>query len=232
MTAINVIKVGGSILEPAPTPALLAALSQLGRGQKLVLVHGGGKTLTALQARLGQKSEFRAGLRVTDPAVLAAAVMAFAGTVNTSLVTALQGAGFRAVGLTGADAAGITAAPVPELGAVGNVTAVQPDLLRTLLDAGYTPVLASLALGPDGGLLNVNADQFAAAVAAALGAERLLFLTDVDGVWDAAGQPLRLASLDELRALALSGALRGGMLPKAEACGAALAAGVRRVEII
>ncbi|MGH9486246.1 MAG: acetylglutamate kinase [Terriglobales bacterium] len=229
----TVVKLGGSVLEPWPAPEMLAALVRLARGGEVAVVHGGGKALTALLHRLGLGSEFRKGLRVTDAATLDAAVMALAGTVNTRLVAALNAAGVCAVGLTGADAVAVQAERQAELGAVGVITAAAARLWRTLLDAGYTPVLASLAVAPHSAdLLNVNADQFAAAVAAALGAERLIFCTDVEGVLDGSGAPLHAATLDELRALAAAGALRGGMLPKAAACAAALEAGVAEVAII
>ncbi|MGH9484116.1 MAG: hypothetical protein ACRD1F_03595, partial [Terriglobales bacterium] len=247
---MTVIKVGGSILEPAPTNALITALLHHAQAGPLAIVHGGGKTLTALLAKLAIAAEFRKGLRVTSAETLGAAVMALAGTVNTALTAALNAAGIRAVGLTGCDAACVRAQPIPELGAVGAITAADPRLLRSLLDAGFTPVLASLALqqgsaatgplgrvrsGPGGAdqreasgaeppaktgcaCLNVNADQFAAAIAAALGAQKLLFLTDVDGVLDAAGHTLPQASLTDLSVLAAAGALHGGMLPKTAAC--------------
>jgi len=230
-----VVKLGGSILEPAPAAGLLAALARArAAGAELVLVHGGGKALNGLLARLGVESEFRQGLRVTSAATLRAAVMAFAGEVNTQLVGGLNAAGVRAVGLTGLDGECVRArAEQPELGAVGTVTAVQAGLLRTLLGAGYTPVLAPLASDGAGGALNVNADQFAAAVAAAWGAERLLFATDVAGVLDGAGAPLAQVTLAELEAMAAGRAISGGMLPKADACRLALrAAAATRVEIL
>ncbi|HVA63285.1 MAG TPA: acetylglutamate kinase [Terriglobales bacterium] len=231
----TVLKLGGSILEPAPSAALVAAIARArAAGEELVLVHGGGKALSGLLARLGVASEFRQGLRVTSAATLRAAVMAFAGEVNTQLVGGLNAAGVRAVGLTGLDAGCVQArAEQPELGAVGTVTAVDAALLRALLAAGYTPVLAPLASDGAGGALNVNADQFAAALAAAWGARRLLFATDVAGVLDAQGAPLAQVTLAELEAMAANRALSGGMLPKADACRIALrAAAATRVEIL
>lgn len=229
----TVIKVGGSILEPNPVRELIAALAQQVEAGPVVVVHGGGKTLTALLARLGIASEFRDGLRVTSGEALQAAVMAFAGSVNTALVAALNAAGIRAVGLTGCDAGCVRAVAQAGLGAVGGTASADATLLRSLLASGFTPVLASLALDAAGaGILNVNADQFAAAIAAALGAERLLFLTDVNGVLDTRGQTVPQATLAELRTLAMSGALHGGMLPKTAACVTALEAGVREVSIL
>lgn len=231
---VTVVKIGGSILEPAPQPALVEAVARAGqRGERWVLVHGGGKALTALLERLGVASEFRQGLRVTPPAALQAAVMALAGEVNTSLVAALNAGGVAAVGLTGLDAGCVRARPAGgELGAVGLDPQAQSGLLRPLLDAGYTPVIASLASDGAGGVLNVNADLFAAAIAGACGAARLLFATDVAGVLDSTGAALATASVADLTALRGAGVLRGGMLPKADACTAALEAGVDEVHIL
>ena len=231
---IAVVKVGGSTLEPEPAPALMAALARArAAGAQVLLVHGGGKALTGLSQRLGLATQFHRGLRVTDAPTLEAAVMALGGAVNTRLVGALQAAGVAAAGLTGLDGGSVLARVVaPALGAVGEVTSVNPGLWRLLLDRGFTPVVASLASDGAGGVLNINADLFAAAAAAALAAERVLFLTDVEGVLDAAGARLEIAALGALEAMAAAGALSGGMLPKADACRAALAGGAARVEIL
>lgn len=229
----TVIKLGGSLLEPQASPVLIAALARVARQTDLVLVHGGGKALSALLRRLDTPTEFRQGLRVTTPAVLEAALMALAGETNTGLVAALHAAGLRAVGLTGCDAGLLRARRIPELGAVGGEPAADAALCRTLLGAGYTPVIASLGMDVENAaILNINADQAAAAVATALGAARLIFLTDVDGILDVAGRTIPEASLADLEALTASGALHGGMLPKAAACRAALQAGVAQVTIV
>ena len=230
----TVLKLGGSILEPEPQPGMMAAIAAAhAAGERLAVVHGGGKALTALLGRLGVATEFRRGLRVTTPATLAAAVMALAGEVNTKLVAALNAAGVPAVGLTGMDAGAVRAeAADPELGAVGAVTGAEARLWQGLMALGYVPVLAPLASDGRGGLLNVNADQFAAAAAGALGAARLLFVTDVEGVLDDAGRPLATASLAALAQLTRAGTLHGGMLPKSDACRSALGAGVGAVRIV
>lgn len=235
---ITVVKLGGSILEegggPAPDPGLIAALARArAAGQALVLVHGGGKTLTRLLERLGVATRFEQGLRVTDPATLRAAVMAFAGEVSTALVQALQAAGVPAVGLSGVDGESVRGRRErAELGAVGTIEQCDPRLWRALLAAGYLPVVASLMSEAQGGVLNVNADQLAAAAAAALDAARLVYVTDVPGVLTADGRVLPRLTPGALQAMAARGELRGGMLPKAEACRTALAAGVGRVDII
>ena len=231
---ITVLKIGGSVLEPEPSPALMAAVARaIAAGEELVVVHGGGKALSGLLKRLGVETVFQNGLRVTDAETLRAAVMAFAGEVNTRLVGALNRAGARAVGLTGLDGGAVVArVERPELGAVGAVSAVDPAPLRALLEAGFTPTLAPLASDGAGGALNVNADQFAAALAGALGARRMLFVTDVPGVLDGAGAAIPEISLAGREAMAAGGAIHGGMLPKADACRAALAGGAGEVHII
>jgi acetylglutamate kinase len=230
----TLLKLGGSILEPEPQPAMMRAIAAAhAAGERLALVHGGGKALTALLARLGVATEFRGGLRVTTPETLQAAVMALAGEVNTKLTAALVAAGVPAVGLSGVDAGAVRARiDDPELGAVGAVAQAEARLWQGLMAMGYVPVIASIAGDGRGGLLNVNADQFAAAAAGALGAARLLFVTDVEGVLDAQGAPLAAATLAGLARLGAAGALHGGMLPKADACRAALQAGVGAVRIV
>lgn len=248
---LTVLKLGGSILDggagvpPAADPlaALAAAVARRARqGESLCLVHGGGAALTAFLAQQQIPSRFHRGLRVTDAATLEAAVMILAGTVNKRLTTALNralaaaGAPARAVGLCGLDGDCITAAPAdPALGLVGEIPGEgaggDPRLLRALLAAGFVPVLASIAAGPEGPL-NVNADSFAAACAARLGAARLSFVTDVPGVLDAAGGVVPALAVTELAAWSADGRVRGGMLPKLAACRQALEGGVGRVEVI
>lgn len=256
----TIVKIGGSVLDPAPSPALADAVA--GRylaGERLCLVHGGGKALTATLERLRIPSRFEGGLRVTDEETLAAAAMVLAGLVNKRLVAALnrallgQGERAAAVGLSGVDGGSVLAAPLrPALGFVGEVVAPPADapagpfLVAELLDLGWLPVLASLAsraqppakpgaqppAESETAMLNVNADAFAAGCAAQLRADRLVFLTDVPGVLDASGATIPRLDLDQMEALRQSGAAAGGMLPKLAACRAALAAGVGRVEII
>ncbi|HXR97093.1 MAG TPA: acetylglutamate kinase [Terriglobales bacterium] len=228
-----VVKLGGSILEPVPAASLIEALARAAaNGHQVVIVHGGGKALSALLRRLGIETRFVRGLRVTDTETLRAAVMALAGEVNTTLVGALNRAGVRAVGLTGLDGACVRArVDRPELGAVGAVSACAPELWLGLLATGFVPTLASIASDGAGGVLNVNADQFAAACAAALGADALVFTTDVPGILGGDGVLPRV-TLAELDAMTATGGLHGGMLPKADACRMALAAGVARVIVV
>lgn len=246
---LTVLKLGGSILDlaredgPTGEAAALSALARavagrVARGESLCLVHGGGAALTAYLAQKAIPSQFHHGLRVTDSATLEAAVMVLAGGINKRLTGALNralaaaGARARAVGLCGLDGECIAARRgEPALGYVGQVNGGDPRLLRALLAADFVPVLASIAAGPEGPL-NVNADSFAAACAAQLGASRLSFITDVPGVLDGRGGVVPTLAVGELAAWSAEGRARGGMLPKLAACRQALESGVGRVEVI
>lgn len=228
------IKLGGTLLDSPDTCASVArqVATAVAQGHQAVVVHGGGKQLTRRLAAQGIESRFVNGFRVTTPETLDAVVQVLAGQVNLDLVSALQRAAARAVGLTGADAGLVQAVQLsPELGAVGRVERVRPELLDLLAGQGYLPVVACLAAGAQGEVFNVNADQMAAACAAAFRADRLIFLTDVEGVLDA-DQRL-LPELDSARAeqLIAGGVAKGGMEAKLRACIAALRQGVPVVHI-
>src|SRR5262249_19079727 len=150
--------------------------------QPLVVVHGGGDSVTRLQSRLGLEPRFELGRRVTSDAEVEVVEMVLSGTVNSALVRALESAGRSAGGGTGPDAGLGRGGPIPGLGNAAVPREVDPKLLRVLLDAGYTPVVSPVAVDDSGQPLNVNADESAAAIAVALGATRLLLLSDVDGV--------------------------------------------------
>jgi len=210
-------------------------VAALAREHQVAVVHGGGAALTRLLARLGKKSEFAGGLRVTDAETRDLALMVLAGGVNKQLVAELALLGCSAVGLCGGDAAIFRARKRPpnghDLGFVGDVCDPDPRFLRALWQQGCIPVVASLALGHDGEYYNVNADQMAAACAAAVGADALVFLTDVPGVKDGFGVVMNSLCVSQIPALVASQVIAGGMLPKLEACSAALAQGVGRVLI-
>jgi acetylglutamate kinase len=233
-----VVKLGGSLLEnDAARAAVVSAIARRWRaGERIVLVHGGGKRIDAELAARGIPRRIHEGLRVTDAPTLEVVVAVLSGPVNAGLVRELATCGADAVGLCAADGALLGADVHPpvagvHLGFVGTVISVNPRWLETLLAAGRLPVVAPLASGPDGGPLNVNADAAAAAIAAAIGARRLLFLTDVEGVADEAGRLLpRLAPPEVLRLLD-GPAISGGMRPKLAACLAAARAGVREIVI-
>lgn len=232
MANVTVVKIGGSTLGANDTS--LEDLAALWReGERLVVVHGGGAILSEWLRVHGVESRFVRGLRVTDRAAIDVAVAVFAGVVNTELVARLDSLGARALGLSGVDGAIIRAERFdPELGYVGRVREVDRAQIETLLDAGYLPVIASLAVEVQGELLlaqplNVNADTVAGDVAAALEAERLVFLTDVPGVLDARGEVVRRLSRGTALELIESGVAQGGMIPKLEAALVAAAAGAR-----
>ena len=205
-------------------------------GMLPVVVHGGGPQIGELLARLGKVTEFRDGMRVTDAETLEIARMVLVGKVNREIVSAVNVHGALAVGLSGEDAKLITAvARRAELGFVGDVEVVAPEILERLLAQGLIPVVATIGTDDSGQAYNINADAVAGAIAAALRAEKLVFLTDVAGLRADPEDPaslLRTVSADELQAMIASGAAAGGMVPKADACIRALQAGVRRAHIL
>ena len=220
----TVIKIGGSTLgEHDTTVQDLAALQRSGINP--VVVHGGGKVISEWMTRQGVRPVFKDGLRVTDEEGLKIVVAVLAGLVNKELVVSLSGAGARAVGVSGADG-GILKARIknPDLGYVGTVTDVDPSPLLALLAQGCIPVLAPVAVGVSdepgrpGFLLNVNADTAAGEVARALGAERLIILTDVEGVLDGSRRLIPRLTRRQAEELINSTVVAGGMIPKIEAC--------------
>lgn len=232
MDGVRVVKVGGAVVVDAARRAQLAS-RLAAAGVPFVLVHGGGPMIDAWSERVGLPVEHRDGLRVTTPEGLEVAEMVLAGGVNTSLVSALLDAGVEAVGLSGVDGSMIVAelAADGRLGRVGRVREVRTEVLRALLATGRTPVVAPISRdGAGGGRLNVNADEAAVAVAAALDACELLFITDVSAVHDGAGARPSL-SAQEARRLVAGGVARDGMAVKLDAACDALAAGVRAVRI-
>jgi len=229
------IKLGGTLLDSAELRARIAEQIATAAGRaalEIVVVHGGGKQMTRYLAERGIESRFSNGLRITTPETLDAVLKVFAGSVNHELVASLNRAGALAVGLSGIDALLAEAEPMsPELGAVGRVFASNAALLQLLTANRYLPVVACVAGDRQGRIYNVNADQMAVACAGAFGAAQLIFLTDVAGVRDAAGQVLPvLTAVDGARLIA-SGAATGGMQAKLESAMNALSSGVSEVLI-
>lgn len=226
-----VVKLGGRSLEaPGASRELAAELARLSGGS--LLVHGGGREVTKWCARLGIAPRFLDGLRVTDPDTLAVAVAVLAGLANKRLVAALQVAGVDAVGLSALDGGTVEVArhaDASRLGAVGQVVAVHPQLLETLLAQGRTPVLASIGAAGEQ-LLNVNADDLAAGLAGALQARALLLLSDTPGLKLDGRVVARLDGREIAAALAHPD-VKDGMRPKLRAAAAAIAAGAQRVVI-
>lgn len=234
-----VIKIGGAALEDPAHAAVvaqdLALLSLV--GIRLVVVHGGGPQVSAAMERAGLESTFVGGLRVTDEDAIAIVQQVLVGGINQDLVAGLCSAGLKAVGLSGIDGAAITARKTSgpdgeDIGRVGEVEHVDATLLETLLDDGFTPVVASIAADAEG-TLNLNADVAAGAVAAATGAAKLVYLTNVEGLYADLGDSGSLMpelKSDDLKAM-IPG-LSDGMRPKARSAVSALEAGVGKVHIL
>ena len=233
-----VVKYGGSALgaEAATDTTLqdVAALRMV--GVRVVLVHGGGKHITALLDKLQVPTRFKNGYRYTDQAVLETAEMALSAQVNKAIVSRLSQLEVSAVGLSGKDGGLLTAVEKdPALGRVGSITRVEPRILQTLLDGDFLPVVSPIAAGEDGGGFNCNADDAARAVAAALGADKLIFLTDTAGVLiDSHNSKTAVPHMDVKRAEELidTGLIAGGMVPKVRGCIQAIRAGVGEVSIL
>jgi acetylglutamate kinase len=228
------VKLGGTLLDAPDSRDALAAQIAAARagGAEIVVVHGGGKQMTRYLAERGVPSRFVDGLRVTGPETIDAVLKVFAGTVNHELVASLNRAGALAVGLSGIDALLAEAIQMdPVLGAVGRVVRSNPALLDVLSANGFLPVVACVAGDRQGNIYNVNADQMAVACAAAFGAAQLVFLTDVEGVRDAAGQSRPVLSPEDCRGLIAGGIATGGMQAKLNAALAALEGGVAQVRI-
>jgi acetylglutamate kinase len=227
------VKLGGTLLEHEESRVSLAAqLAVVAGNQSLVVVHGGGKQVTKYLEERGVSSSFVNGLRVSDDAVMDAVTKVIAGTVNHQLVSALIGAGMRAVGLSGSDGP-ITIAEQwdPLLGHVGRPVRTDGRLFELLVEAGYIPAVACVAADEQGRMLNVNADQMAVSCANGWGATMLLFLTDVPGVKGDTGEVISRLSVEQSRALIQSGIARGGMQAKLEAAEVAIEHGVPEVVI-
>jgi acetylglutamate kinase len=205
-------------------------------GMRPVVVHGGGPQISDLMARLGKVPEFRDGLRVTDAETVDIARMVLRGQVNPSIVSALNIHGPIAVGVSGEDAGLIRAtARSPELGFVGDVGDVNPALLERLLNEELIPVVATIGADLAGQAYNINADTVAGVLAEALGAEKLVYLTDIEGLRRDVDDPsslLRQTTAAELEALMADGSLTGGMIPKVASCVRAVRGGVRRAHIL
>jgi acetylglutamate kinase len=228
------VKLGGTLLDAAESRNRLASeiSSAVNQDLQVVVVHGGGKQMTRYLADRGVESRFINGLRVTTPEVLDAVVKVLAGSVNQELVAALVACGASAVGLTGMDALLTEARPISEeLGLAGNPVRSDPRLLQTLIEFQYLPVLACVAGNREGHFFNVNADQMAVSVAGALKVDKLLFLTDVDGVRGQDNQICPELSLDKCRMLIANGIATGGMRAKLESAAKALEGGIAEVVI-
>jgi len=216
---VVVVKVGGNAIEKAKDETLLDVVLLRYVGMLPVLVHGGGPEITAMSERLGLTPAFKNGLRVTDEKTMEVVKMVLTGKVSPDLVASLNRLGGQAVGMSGEDGPCIIAEPVaPDMGFVGKVVQVNSEPITALLSRGYVPVIASIGLGYDGHAYNINADTVAAEIAVALGAAKLILLTDVPGVLGHDGGVVAVLSRDDARRRIDSGEVTGGMIPKLEAC--------------
>ena len=228
---IVVVKYGGNALagssdvDAASTFARDIALMHA-VGIKPVVVHGGGPQISALMERLGKKPEFRNGLRVTDQETIEIASMVLLGTVNPQLVSAINVHGARAVGVSGQDAGLLQVTQRdPGLGFVGDIHHVDPTVLLSAINDNAVPVVATIGCDASGQAYNVNADTAAAAIAVALGAEKLIYLTDIEGLRAVKDDPsslVRKATASQIAAMLKTGSIDGGMIPKMESCVSAL----------
>jgi acetylglutamate kinase len=216
---VVVIKVGGNAIEQAKDETLLDIVLLRYVGMQPVLVHGGGPEITAMSERLGLKAEFKNGLRITDEKTMEIVKMVLTGKVNPDIVGAINRLGGQAVGMSGEDGPSIIAEPLGEdMGFVGRVTQINGEPITALLGRGYIPVIASIGLGYDGHAYNINADTVAAEIAVALGAAKMILLTDVAGVLGVGGDVVPVLSREDARNRIEAGEVTGGMIPKLEAC--------------
>ena len=215
-------------------------------GVNPVVIHGGGPQIGALLEKVGIKSEFQGGLRVTDKDTMQIVEMVLAGSINKQIVASINAQGGKAVGISGKDAnlMGVrklrkqvsnpdsNIMKVVDLGFVGEPTHVDPDIVEVMIGSDLIPVIAPLGVGSDGETYNVNADTFAGAVASELRAKRLLLLTDVEGVLDKQGKLVAQLTIEEAQTLIKDGTISGGMIPKIESCMSVVQSGVEAVVII
>lgn len=243
-----VIKYGGNaMVDPALKSSFARDVVLMKHvGINPVIVHGGGPQIGALLTRLGKESRFVEGMRVTDRDTMDVVQMVLGGLVNQEIVNLINHQGGRAIGLTGKDGGLIRArrmtitrtTPVPEepeiidLGHVGEVSAIEPAVVRMLEQGNFIPVIAPLGVGEDGTAYNINADLVAGKIAAVLAAEKLILMTNVKGVLDARGQLLKTLTAAQADALIAAGAIHGGMLPKVRCALDSVRSGVRSVHVI
>jgi len=227
-----VIKFGGSLASnKTALVKLIAEISKLSKNSAVVLVHGGGPEINFWSQKIGLKPKFANGLRFTDKATLEIVEMVLSGKINKMLVSLLNATGVKAVGLSAKDANMVVCKKIPGLGLSGEPVKTDPLVLNTLLNAGFIPVISSVACGKKHETLNVNADSIAMAVAIVLKANKLIFLTDVPGVFDNNKRTIGLISSGMQNKLIKEGVITGGMIPKIQACASAVKKGIDEVWI-
>ena len=244
-----IVKIGGNVAEDdkglnsfCEEVALCAQV-----GIKVVMIHGGGKQASALSEKLGIEPKIVSGRRVTDDKTLDVVKMTFAGKINTEILSCLRRSGVEAVGISGVDGGVISARRRPptevrdsatgesqmvDFGHVGDIDSIDVKLLQTLLESDFIPVVASLGADAEGNVLNINADTVASRICEAIGAEKLILVSDVDGILDAEGKLINRVTVPEVHDLIQSGVINGGMVPKAQAILNVLKGDVHSVHII
>jgi acetylglutamate kinase len=245
---IYVIKIGGEIISHKNClQNLLQAITTLPSNIRVVFVHGGGQQATELDKKLGNEPQIINGRRITDAHTLETLKMVFAGKINIEILSMLQAMGIDAVGLSGVDANMISVnrrgiqtvinkdtgneQPI-DFGFVGDIVAIQPQLLITLLENKFIPVIAPLAADPAGVIYNVNADTVASSLALSLQAEKLIMISNVNGIYDVNGKLFQHLNCQQARSLIQDGTITGGMIPKVESLMAAMQSGMRSAHII
>jgi acetylglutamate kinase len=238
---IVVVKYGGNALAGSSEDDALNLFAQdivlmHSVGIKPVVVHGGGPQINSLLDRLGLKSEFVGGLRVTDDETMKVVQMVLSGQVNPQIVAAINTFGNIAVGVAGGDAGLIRAVQRdPKLGRVGDIDRINPAVVQGLLDEGFVPVISTIGADANGDALNINADTVAGAIAESLGAEKIIYLTDIEGLRatvDDASSLIQRIGVSDLAALVADGTIAGGMIPKVQSCVQAVKGGVKRAHIL
>jgi acetylglutamate kinase len=229
---VTVIKIGGSLLEENHFPKLVKALVPILKSGKNVVVHGGGKAVSAMSEKLGLKPRFVNGRRFTDSATMEVVEMVLSGRVNPYFVSRLKMAGIPALGFSGRHGGLVRSKPVKSLGLVGLPDLVRVDLISKILKAGFVPVFASVSEDKKGRALNVNADEMASAIASGVKAARLILFTDVPGVLDKNGKTIPLITPAIAERLAADGTISGGMIPKIRSAIGALKSGVGEIWIL
>mgnify|MGYP006280677843 FL=1 len=238
---VMVVKYGGNALAGASESDALELFAKdivlmYSVGIKPIVVHGGGPQISDLMKKLGKETEFRNGLRVTDAETVSIAQMVLMGQVNPQIVAAINVHGALAVGMSGVDAGLIKAQAIdPDLGYVGEVTSVNAEIINSLLDDNLIPVLATIGVDDSGQTYNINADTVAGAVAEAVGAEKIIYLTDIEGLRKVVDDPsslIRQITSGELSQLITNGVIAGGMIPKVASCISAVDSGVARAHIL
>ncbi|MDR2399861.1 MAG: acetylglutamate kinase [Endomicrobium sp.] len=232
MKSLTVVKFGGSLIRnPQAQAKFLKELAVISQRQRIILVHGGSPEINSMLEKFSVKSKFVNGLRYTDSNALDVVELALSGKVNRIITTGLIKNGASAVGISGKDGKSVICKQVKELGLVGEPIKVNKKLIEILIDSDFLPVIASIASDAKGNVMNVNADVLAAAIAVAFKAGKLIFLTDVHGVFDKNKKSINEIRVKDINALIKDETITGGMIPKIKSCADSIKKGVKEVWI-